>query len=977
VSEVQAHVVEAEEHSLEGGLGDECASEEPLEIQRIASVLAATISRTTPREGTSSQETGIDIWSKDPCLNPKDPSFDFHQWAKTLLRELEQRGLLRPRTGFTFKDLNVRGSGKAVKLQQSVGSVLVTPIRMFSSLNRNRNAEKQILTNFNGTVNSGELLIVLGRPGSGSSTFLKSICGQLKGLKMSPESSIHYSGVSQKIYTKELRGDVVYNQEYEQHFPQLTVGQTIRFAAGARLTAHPAFNLSRAKLTEYVADIAMSVFGLRHARDTKVGDDFVRGVSGGERKRVSIAEMAVTRAPIAAWDNSTKGLDAATALDFVQALKVSSQVWGTAHAVAIYQASQNIYDLFDKAIVLYEGRQIYFGTAQSARAYFEEMGWLCPARQTIPDFLTSITNPTERQPRPGFAAKVPRTALEFEEYWRKSATYQRCIQDVAAAETESPMGGHTLEELRAFHRRTQTNYTRGASPYRISVPLQVKLCVTRAYQLLWNDKAPPVTRILMQTIQALIIGSIYYGTPQSTDGFFAKGSILFISVLMNALMTVSEISSLFKQRPIVQKHFGYALYHPFAEALAGILADIPVKIVGSILFNVVLYFLGSLRYEAGPFFIFFLISFIATLTMSAIFRTIAASTNAVSQAMMIAGIMILAIVMYTGFTLRRAYMHPWFKWISYINPISYAFESLLVNEVHGQSFPCTVTSLVPPYGKGKYLRCAVAGSLPGERNVSGDAWANASYGYSYVHLWRNFGILVAFMIFFYCAYLIITELRSEPTSSGEYLVFKRSSTLRYLCGKAHNGDTPGSQGSGGPQLCDDDRNEPSEKQMPIIPHRSDTFSWQEVTLDIPVKDGQRRLLDHVSGWVKPGTLTALMGVSGAGKTTLLDALAQRTKVGLLTGDMLVNGRPLDVSFQRKTGYVQQQDVHMETATVREALRFSAMLRQPRAISVHEKYEWVEEVIKMLGMDDFSEAIVGEPGGGKRALCRLVSSLLIG
>lgn len=107
----------------------------------------------------------------------------------------------------------------------------------------------------------------------------------------------------------------------------------------------------------------------------------------------------------------------------------------------------------------------------------------------------------------------------------------------------------------------------------------------------------------------------------------------------------------------------------------------------------------------------------------------------------------------------------------------------------------------------------------------------------------------------------------------------------------------------------------------------------------------------------------LMGVSGAGKTTLLDVLAQRTSIGVITGDMLVNGKARDSSFQRKTGYVQQQDLHLETTTVREALRFSAMLRQPRSVSKKDKFDFVEEVISMLNMRDFSEAVVGVPGEG--------------
>lgn len=94
-----------------------------------------------------------------------------------------------------------------------------------------------------------------------------------------------------------------------------------------------------------------------------------------------------------------------------------------------------------------------------------------------------------------------------------------------------------------------------------------------------------------------------------------------------------------------------------------------------------------------------------------------------------------------------------------------------------------------------------------------------------------------------------------------------------------------------------------------------------------------------------------------------DVLAQRVSIGVVTGDMLVNGKPLDESFQRKTGYVQQQDLHLETSTVREALRFSAMLRQPKSTPVKEKYDFVENVIEMLNMEDFSEAVVGVPGEG--------------
>lgn len=303
------------------------------------------------------------------------------------------------------------------------------------------------------------------------------------------------------------------------------------------------------------------------------------------------------------------------------------------------------------------------------------------------------------------------------------------------------------------------------------------------------------------------------------------------------------------------------------------------------------------------------------------------------------------------------YRRPWFKWISWVNPVAYGFESILVNEVHGQRYECS--TLVPPYGTGRYFECAIAGAVPGERTVSGDRWVRESYGYSYSHIWRNLGILFGFMIFFYALYLFATEYNLSSVSTAEYLVFRRGYVPRRLAehpdeekppGELHQVNVPSSESS-------------ENEALNAIPPQKDVFTWRNVVYDITIKGEPRRLLDHVSGWVKPGTLTALMGVSGAGKTTLLDALAQRTTVGVITGDMLVNGRPLESSFQRKTGYVQQQDLHLETTTVREALRFSAMLRQPKSVSKEEKFEYVEDVIKMLNMEDFAEAVVGNPGEG--------------
>ena len=145
----------------------------------------------------------------------------------------------------------------------------------------------------------------------------------------------------------------------------------------------------------------LRMFNIEHTKNTIVGNPFVRGISGGERKRVSIAEMMVTGAAVCSHDNSTRGLDASTALDYAKSLRVLTNIYHQTTFVSLYQASENIYSQFDKVMVIDEGRQVFFGPVKEARAYFEGLGFLEKPRQTTPDYLTGCTDRWEREYAPG------------------------------------------------------------------------------------------------------------------------------------------------------------------------------------------------------------------------------------------------------------------------------------------------------------------------------------------------------------------------------------------------------------------------------------------------------------------------------------------------------------------------------------------------------------------------------------------------
>lgn len=288
----------------------------------------------------------------------------------------------------------------------------------------------------------------------------------------------------------------------------------------------------------------------------------------------------------------------------------------------------------------------------------------------------------------------------------------------------------------------------------------------------------------------------------------------------------------------------------------------------------------------------------------------------------------------------------------------------MINEFSGRRFPCSEYVPGGPLYENAPLSskvCSQKGAVAGQDFIDGDAYINTTFRYYKEHLWRNFGILCGFFVAFLIAYIVSSEyIRAQP-SKGEILVFPRGK-IPAFAKKVRQDDDPEEATQGEKQEVVGEAQDLAV-QSAALAKQTAIFHWENVCYDIRIKGSPRRILDSVDGWVKPGTLTALMGVTGAGKTSLLDVLANRITMGVITGEMLVDGRPRDGSFQRKTGYVQQQDLHLETSTVREALIFSALLRQPHSIPREEKVAYVEEVIRMLEMEAYAEAVVGVLGTG--------------
>ncbi|GKT42713.1 ZEB2-regulated ABC transporter 1 [Colletotrichum spaethianum] len=917
---------------------------------------------------------------KNSHLDPNSANFEPASWTKAFIELYESDPKSAPNrlTGVAFRNLNVFGYSSGSQYQKSAGNLALSMASDIVGLATGRSKRRiDILRDFEGVVEPGEMLLVLGPPGSGCSTLLKTLSGQKEGLNVAEESYMNFRGIEPRRMHNWFRGDVLYNAEVDVHLAPLSVGDTLEFASRARVPAWVPGGMTSNEYARTMRDVMMAAFGISHTINTKVGNDFVRGVSGGERKRVSIVEAALTGAKFQCWDNSTRGLDSGNAIAFCQNLRTQSDLLGVASVVAIYQAPQSAYDLFDKVTVIYEGRQVFFGKVDQAKKYFEDLGFHYHAR--LP-YLYDL--PNERQIRPGYEHIAPRTSDEFARRWKQSQHHAALAAKIDGYDSEHP----SQDRLQAFQesvKAERSSWSRLKSPYTISYPRQVKLCLWRGWKRLVADPEFTISSLVFNIIVGLVLGSMFYNLKADTSTFYYRGGLIFFALLFNAFASEMEVLTLYAQRPVIEKHNRYALYHQSAEAISSYITELPYKITNVFTFNSILYFMANLNRQPGPFFFFCLMSFMVLLAMSGIYRTMASLARTSHQAMVPVTLVTIGVMMYAGFTVPTSYMQGWSRWMGYINPLSYAFESLMANEFHGRQFRCA--GLVPS-GNGyddlpiAGRTCAVVGAVPGSDMVDGDQYIEQSFSYFNANKWRlvqsepllridltslrNFGILSAYVVFFFITYIITAEFAKPPKSEGEVLVFRRGKLPAGLSEKSGLDEESQSRGV---TLIEKVSPPPTEKMSEARPRPSacgkPIFHWEDICYDVKIQNQDRRILDHVDGWVQPGVITALMGASGAGKTTLLDALASRVTMGVLSGDTMVNGRPTDRSLPNRVGYVQQQDVHMDTMTVREALEFSALLRQSAEIPREAKLAYIDEVIELLDMSEFVDAVIGVPGQG--------------
>ncbi|KAE8699642.1 Interleukin-1 receptor-associated kinase, putative isoform 1 [Hibiscus syriacus] len=306
---------------------------------------------------------------------------------------------------------------------------------------------------------------------------------------------------------------------------------------------------------------------------------------------------------------------------------------------------------------------------------------------------------------------------------------------------------------------------------------------------------------------------------------------------------------------------------------------------------------------------------------------------------------LLVIFLFSGFIIPKPLLPAWVKWGFWLSPLAYSEIGVAVNEF-----------LAPRWQKASSSNATIGQQVLEERGLN----------FNDYYYWISVGALIGFWLIFNIGFTLALSLLKPPGSSRAIISHERFSYL-----KAKEDLSDAAEEEGLPSVVDSLKAlEQTKAKGMVLPFKPITISFEDVQyfVDIPKKlreqgfpHNRLQLLKDITGALRPGVLTALMGVSGAGKTTLMDVLSGRKTGGYIEGEIRIGGYPkVQATYARISAYCEQTDIHSPMITVEESVMYSAWLRLPTEIDKNKRLEFVAEVLHMIELDEIKDALVGIP-----------------
>lgn len=577
---------------------------------------------------------------------------------------------------------------------------------------------KQILDGVMGSVEPGQILAIMGGSGAGKTTLLDILARKTKRGVQSGLITVNGKEVSDKHY-KRVIGFV---DQDDYLMPTLTVYETVVNSALLRLPKSMSDNAKKLRALE-----TMSELGILSIKDQLIGNETNRGISGGEKRRVAIACELVTSPSILFLDEPTSGLDSYNAYNVIESLVHLARDFNRTVVFTIHQPRSNIVALFDKLILLAQGKLAYSGTQIGAPQFFSELGYPCPSGFNVADFLVDLTMKAaattseaneEEETADQFAVledsrseeerlhkPIPRSNsqdIDNTGEWahflshrndglpqassstaRRSMSLDALVESYANSALAESLSD-SIESSRRFADGDDSdlNSIEFKGRDRINVFKQFRILSVRTFKNLYRNPMLLLTHYVIAIFLALFCGVLYFNISDDISGFQNRLGLFFFLLTLFGFSTLTTLSLFAEERVIFVRERANGYYKPIAYYAAKVFFDIiPLRVFPPIVLGLILYPLAGLSFENGAFWKFLLILVLFNLTAAATCLLIGVLIRDTGVANLVGCLVMLFSLLFAGLFLNHDSMPKGTVWIQYVSIFHYAYEALAVNEV--------------------------------------------------------------------------------------------------------------------------------------------------------------------------------------------------------------------------------------------------------------------------------------------------------
>ncbi|KAL4392537.1 hypothetical protein HN51_014029 [Arachis hypogaea] len=548
---------------------------------------------------------------------------------------------------------------------QEEKGVFITWEDLWVTVSDGKNGRKAILQGLKGYAKPGQLLAIMGPSGCGKSTLLDALAGRL-GSKSKQTGMILINGRKQAL----AYGTSAYVTEDDTILTTLTVGEAVYYSAQLQLPD----SMSKSEKKER-AEFTIREMGLQDAINTRIGGWGSKGISGGQKRRVSICIEILTHPRLLFLDEPTSGLDSAASyyvMSRIASLNKKNGIQMTIIA-SIHQPSNEIFQLFNNLCLLSSGKTVYFGPVSAANKFFSSNGFPCPSLQNPPDHFVKIINKDfeqEEDPEKGLA---------------RGLTTEEAIHILVESYDSSEISHQVHKEIAQMKKRDSDAMEKKSHADFLT---QCMVLTRRSFVNMYREVGYHWLRLLIYGALALSLGTMFFDIGSSSESIQARASLLVFVVTFLTFITVGAFPSFVEDMKVFERERLNGHYGVTAYTIGNTLSSVPFLLLMSLIPGAVVYYLVGLHQGHQEFIYFTSILFVSVFLVEGLMMIVASIVPNFLLGI-IFGTGILGVMMLDGgfYRLPSDIPKPFWRYpLHYISFHKYAYQGLFKNEFQGLTF---------------------------------------------------------------------------------------------------------------------------------------------------------------------------------------------------------------------------------------------------------------------------------------------------